>query len=555
MLVRNSSCAIWAALTFAVYLRVAAHIPSLEWNAIEFIIANHLWDFGRYATGAEYPPAVWRPVLPTFLVLAVDRLTDDPALTFRIIVASSMAALVAGVYMAGWVLGGILLASIAALLVLTCPAFITSGVLHRHGIAQICALGLLGPTIAVSVACLKGRPLGERQPGLFSLLAAGALWGLSYLCRAEIVFAAAVFFVLLGAVLFRTNRIRWALVPLAGFLVFYLPHAYWVSTSIRTYDLLGGKAIYQFYNSQGWVDPRPSDPGHDTEREGYIYAKELYGTPEENSESVLRAMARNPAALLTRIEKNLRGLVTLALRRDHLPLYFPYLLLLSPLALWWIRPGHPHFVPLLFFLGSSLAVFSLALLHVDPRYPTIFIPFMVMAVVTLISCVISLGRKPSARAALGVGIFTLLALNLPEFGRGASRSFPNERFSLQSWRAIGNALLATLQPSADERRGMHVGLSVPLTRSDLKLDDKFMLYYFTRSALPLFGLDDAYPRWRIFSTLPCDVTHNISLVDAGAKGAGAGERQVFVEGVGTLAITASSAPGCRLPAGLANAKP
>src|SRR5262245_54014819 len=105
MRVKHLTCAAWAVLAFAVYFYFAAYIPTLGWNAIEFVIANHLWDFGRYAIGADFPPAIWRPVLPTYLVLVVERFTHDPVLTYRILVGLSMAAFVAGVFMASEMLG------------------------------------------------------------------------------------------------------------------------------------------------------------------------------------------------------------------------------------------------------------------------------------------------------------------------------------------------------------------------------------------------------------------------------------------------------------------
>jgi hypothetical protein len=448
--------------------------------------------------------------------------------------------------MASEMLGGILLANIAALLALNTPAVISAGLNHLHAISQICTIGVLGPTIAVSVRCLMrppggGQASGDRAP----LLWAGALWGLAYLARAETIFAAAVFFLMCGLVQFRAGRLRHALIPVATFLVFFVPYAAWVSISVKQHNLLAGKTIYQFYNSQGWSDPRPNPPTDDIEKEGYIYAQELYGTPEENSESVLRAMVRNPQALLSRIDKNVQALYALAMNKAYVPPYFPYLLVLSPLAFLWVRPSHPQFPALLFFLGASAAVSSLLLLHIDARYPTVFIPFMVMSIVMLIS---GFTRLPlggdAARNIAGIVIFALMAYRLPQLGKTAAMALPAERFELKSLRAIGTAFLDTVRPTADERRHIHVSFDVRNERLDLRAEDTFMLHYFTRTTLPLGGVDEVYPRWRIFSFLPCLHTHSISFADDKRElrpkepgVTGIKVHQVAVEGVGKLNIT------------------
>ena len=59
----------WVTLAFAVYFYYAQFVVTVSWNAIELIIAQHLLDYGTYATSIDYPSALtWRPVLPTLLV-------------------------------------------------------------------------------------------------------------------------------------------------------------------------------------------------------------------------------------------------------------------------------------------------------------------------------------------------------------------------------------------------------------------------------------------------------------------------------------------------------
>src|ERR1051325_8822489 len=101
-----ASAALWFAAAFAVYFVCAGRIESFGWNSIEFIIANHLWDFGRYALGANYPAAIWRPVGPTFIVLAIDAFARDPLLTYQLLAGFSLASFVTSAYLINRLLFG-----------------------------------------------------------------------------------------------------------------------------------------------------------------------------------------------------------------------------------------------------------------------------------------------------------------------------------------------------------------------------------------------------------------------------------------------------------------
>ena len=91
--------ALWFAAAFAVYFVYAGRIESFGWNSIEFIIVNHLEDFGRYALGANYPAAIWRPVGPSFMVLAINAFVRDPLLTYQLLAGLALASLVTSTYL------------------------------------------------------------------------------------------------------------------------------------------------------------------------------------------------------------------------------------------------------------------------------------------------------------------------------------------------------------------------------------------------------------------------------------------------------------------------
>ena len=113
--------ALWFAATFAVYFVYAGRIESFGWNSIEFIIANHLEDFGRYALGANYPAAIWRPVGPTFMVLAINVFARDPLLTYQLLAGLALATFVTSTYLLNRRLFGHLLAHAGAALAFVTP--------------------------------------------------------------------------------------------------------------------------------------------------------------------------------------------------------------------------------------------------------------------------------------------------------------------------------------------------------------------------------------------------------------------------------------------------
>ncbi len=158
-----ASAALWFIAAFAVYFVYAGRIESFGWNSIEFIIANHLQDFGRYALGANYPAAIWRPVGPTFIVLAIDALVRDPLLTYQILAGLALASLVTSTYLLNRLLFGQLLAHAGAALAFATPLVSVSLINHAHSISHLCFLLVASPTLLASVVCIlsarDGRPI------------------------------------------------------------------------------------------------------------------------------------------------------------------------------------------------------------------------------------------------------------------------------------------------------------------------------------------------------------------------------------------------------------
>jgi hypothetical protein len=236
LLATRSGCPLWAFATFVVVYDYAGSIHLLGGNAIEFVIANHWWDYGRYAMGFSYPTAVWRPVLPTFVVLLIERLTADPVVTFQLVAAISLSSFVASMYVCGRMLGGVLLAHCGAVLAFTCPAITVLLLNHIHSISHLCMLGVLGPTVALSIRSLFLEYSDDGRVRRYLLLS-GLFWGLCCLARAELVLSTGVFFSGCGAILFRKKALRTIAIPLSVFCLIYFLHAYWIASAKNNYDL------------------------------------------------------------------------------------------------------------------------------------------------------------------------------------------------------------------------------------------------------------------------------------------------------------------------------
>jgi hypothetical protein len=145
-----------AGAVFLFYFHLAAFIPSLHWNVIEFELAKHLWNERHYGLAFDYPPALWRPPFPVIIIMLLERVVDNPMLTFRILVAISITSFVSSSYISGKLVGSsVVFGILGALLALFCPALITALLGSVHGLGHIILLGVLGPTIAVSLQTFR----------------------------------------------------------------------------------------------------------------------------------------------------------------------------------------------------------------------------------------------------------------------------------------------------------------------------------------------------------------------------------------------------------------
>jgi hypothetical protein len=534
-----AACAVWAVAAFAVYFVYAGRIGGFSWNIIEFIIANHLQDFGRYALGAAYPTAVWRPVAPTLMVLAIDAVARDPLLTYQILSGAAMASFTASVYLLNRMLFGQLLANAGAALAFATPIVSVSLINHAHSISHLCFLLAASPTLLASVICLLRVHDGKSSAARWAWLASVG-WILCYLCRPESMFMAACFFLLTVFLAARRKRALLLLPPLAVFVIVFVGFNLWAGGSTARDDVLSRKMIYQFYASQGWVDlfdaqKRSEMSTDDFELQGYVRAVALYGAPVDNAESLASAIARNPRAVADRIGNNLRQLAGLLTKGKWLSFELCLLLFALPFGFMLLKRS----LRLLVLFGT--AIFSVVgiflIFHIDDRYLTIAAP----AAVFLGSLgAYGLNRLPMPAAfgknAFAAVVLVIALLHLPAHLAALSSAFERERLDLSVFRRIGAAFRDVVPAASGEATQMTVHLEIPLPPA-LKSNAILLLFpYFARTSLWWAQSSELYPRDRLFSLPRCAATHAVAPADASGGKYGAKLGMFFVSGAGELDV-------------------
>lgn len=524
-------CGLWAILTFSLTFGYAGRIPTFTWNSVEFIIANHLRDFGHYALGATYPAAIWRPIGPTFLVLAVDTIVRDPLLTYQLLAAAAMTSLIVSTYVLNRTLFGPLLANAGAALAFAVPAVGISLINHAHSISHLCFLLVASPTLLASVTGLLairgGRPNAPRW-----LWAASIGWSLCYLCRPESMFMAAFFFGAVAVQIVRHKRSLGLLAPLTSFVVVFAGFNVWASAAATRDDLLSRKVIYQYYASQGWTELaeiRRRSADDDIERVGYVRAIEVYGTPDENSESLIRAIARNPQALVDRIESNVLQLIELLFKGGFLSFDVLLLLLALPVAFFWLEGRFR--LAAIFAVSVFSAVGVFLILHIDDRYVTIVLP----AVLLLASfSAHGLNRLPMpdrfGRNAFAGIVLAIALLHLPLHVAALSNAF-GQRLNLSPVRAIAQGFRTIVR--ADENAIVQLDLPLPPA---LKSAATLLFPYFARTSLFWGAPSDSYPRDRLFSLPQCPATYAIAPATQARGDNGARLGTFSVPRLGELAV-------------------
>ena len=390
-----ASAALWFAATFAVYFVYAGRIESFGWNSIEFIIANHLEDFGRYALGANYPAAIWRPVGPTFMVLAINVFARDPLLTYQLLAGLALASLVTSTYLLNRRLFGQLLAHAGAALAFVTPLVSLSLINHAHSISHLGFLLVASPTLLASVVCILSARDGKPIASWLWMASAG--WALCYLCRPESMLMAACFFLVVGILAIRRRHIAQLVLPLVAFIAVFAAFNVWASANAARDDIWSRKMIYLFYASQGWTEvfepnDRAGTQAADHESAGYARAIQLYGTPADNAESVLQAIARNPKAFAARIASNLKQSADLLVKGRALPIVLLLLIVALPFSVWLLPPPFRLVAAFAAVVASTIGIFLI--FHIDDRYLTIAVPGAL-----LLGSLSAYGSEPAAHAA------------------------------------------------------------------------------------------------------------------------------------------------------------
>ncbi len=278
------------ALSFALTFR--AFFPTLT-DIWSFDEANYL-NNGRLLLQGELPTYAFNPLVAAFWALAIIPFQESPF----------------------WLMHAYTLGRIVIFIFLWYGVYVISRQL-KHIISPIMPLLLL--LVTPSLLSI----LDNSSDALFAVLSAFALWqflrfsatglrkhlvicsvfiAMAALCRNDglILFITALILVILlhGA---RTKTIR-------SVAVFMAPFAVIVGGYVALAGLLSGelevgtkRRLYDAFEQGQGVACGSLYEAENPYVEGYAFARDLYGTPEDNNYSVVKAIQRNPRAFLQRI--------------------------------------------------------------------------------------------------------------------------------------------------------------------------------------------------------------------------------------------------------------
>ncbi|MEJ0073992.1 MAG: hypothetical protein WDO17_00855 [Alphaproteobacteria bacterium] len=528
-----ASAAFWFVVAFAVYFVYAGRIESFGWNSVEFIIANHLQDFGRYALGANYPAAIWRPVGPTFIVLAIDAFARDPLLTYQLLAGFALASLVTSTYLINRLLFGPLLAHAGAALAFATPLTSVALINHAHSISHLAFLLVASPTLLASVVCILS--VRDGKPVASWMRAASMGWAFCYLCRPESVLMAACFFLVVGMLVVRRRQIAPLILPFILFIAVFSAFNVGASANAARDDIWSRKIIYLFYASQGWTEVvEPGAQATDPEAAGYARAIALYGTPAENGDNVLSAIARNPNAFATRLVSNLRQMIDLLAKGKGLPIALLLLIVTLPLSVWLLPSPLRLVAAFAASVASTVGIFLI--FHIDDRYLTIAVP---AALLLGSLSAYGLNRLPMpprfGRNAFAVLLLVVALLQLAAHVAAQAPALQRPRMDLSAFRQVGEGFRTVLGRLPDDKQQIIAQLDVPLPHA-LRSNAMLLLFpYYARTSLFLPQADTVYPRDRLFSVPYCRATH--AVVPAAAAVNDASKLGTFtVPQVGELAV-------------------
>jgi hypothetical protein len=232
--------------------------------------------------------------------------------------------------------------------------------------------------------------------------------GLAFLCRAEAVLLLPIY--LVGLVLFNGKKTQlshlsqvglYAFLPIVLILGIYIS-LYWLSNN--SLDLGFG---YKSYDSFEWNQSVLTGGDLDLARQE---ARRLFGTPEENNYSVIRAILRNPPAFAQRIWANLKTLPEKFFELFDKRLGLLTLILAVAGAITFLRnyPFSVLAVLLLWGLQPFVALGFLAL-HIVPQISYLILILAAAGVTSLVACS-TVERKIIIASLIGIGMVGLLGL-------------------------------------------------------------------------------------------------------------------------------------------------
>lgn len=497
---------LWAAAAFALWFWYAQFVPMMAWNSMELIIANHLLDHGTYVTSLDYPTALtWRPVVPTLVVTAVRVFTDDPIRIYQWVCGLSLGVATASMFQTARRLWGLPAAHLAALLTVGCPAITTYLINHVLSCSHVVTLMFLGPALVVATE-LTLRAFDGRRISRGLVVGSGLLWGLCALCRSELLLFAVIHAVVqLWLVRRDWRRVVRVAVGCGAFAAVFVPVDCYIAHVADRDGILIRKTIYRMYLSQVWVDAPPL-VGTDLEPQGYAYAVKLYGTPEENGESMIRAIRRNPEAFERRVRINLS--VFYRWMRDPTFLAAGWgigavlVVLAAPTRL--IARGARWVIVTL--LGMFAATHFILLFHIDPRYLTIAMPTVILLLAGLggLLAEAMVRRRWWMRGLAGVGLAAGIALVAVDTWNRVSAHGPRNDTGPDSMRVLAAHFRAAVpHPILGANREPHIGFVFP-DDPVIRWEDSFLLGYFTRTAWAFHWGENVMPTGRFYSWRKCE---------------------------------------------------
>ncbi|MBA7492671.1 hypothetical protein ES702_03221 [subsurface metagenome] len=211
---------------------------------------------------------------------------------------------------------------------------------------------------------------------MFVLL--GFCLGLAYLSRVDGFFYFLTIFVFIASSkgfegLLKNKR---TILNLLLFLIIFgacvIPYLFYIHSYTGEWTI-SRQSYDTFYAGQGFVEK--GSLSRDAVIYGYKRSEELYGTPEQNKNSIFIAIVHNPRALLSRVAQNFRYFYHSFFSDAVYPLYLAFFSLLGLLFTGWTSVKTKD---KLFLVFSSSPVFIYLAFHIEARYLTPVVPAMIV---------------------------------------------------------------------------------------------------------------------------------------------------------------------------------